>query len=117
MREALSREYGPLWTAGQWFCYQAASFDTVKYCQVDGLLDSANLIVVEIKIRHVAEAYFQLYNLYLPVVQAAYPIRSVALCEVTKWYDPFTAFPGPVKLVEGVHLAQPGTFSVHIQGG
>ena len=114
--KALSKEYAAFWRSGCWFQYQAERDKRSRYCQVDGLLDAACLVVCEVKLRHTPEAYFQLFNLYLPVVQAAYPGRDLALCEVTKWYDSSTEFPCAITLLADLHAARPGDFSVHIRG-
>lgn len=105
----------PEWKAGLWFQYLQASSGKPRYCQVDGLLQlDDKLVIVEIKYQHCVDAYFQLNNLYLPVIQAVYPDTPLALCEVVKWYDPSTAFPCPIVLRDKVHKARPGDFSVHI---
>lgn len=83
---------------------------------MDGLLLTGGRIVVcEIKLRHTVDAYFQLHNLYLPVARVVFPGMDISLCEVVKWYDSSTAFPCAVSLIEDLHTARPGDFSVHIR--
>lgn len=111
---ALIKDYSVFWQPARWFEYLPEGCERSRYCQVDGLLDLAALVICEIKLRHTPDSFFQLNNLYLPVVQAAFPERSVALCEIVKWYDPLTAFPCQVELLEDLRLAKPHKFSVHI---
>jgi hypothetical protein len=74
------------------------------------------IIVVEMKLQHTAEAWWQLRYLYLPVLTKAFPpsLWKFAVCEVTKWYDPATVFPERVKLKAEVLDTAPDEFGVHI---
>lgn len=58
------------------------------------------LTIFEIKIRHTADAWYQLRKLYLPVVQKAYPGYAINLVEVCKGFDPSIRLQGEVQLVE-----------------
>ncbi len=108
--------YGGDYAAGQWFCYKTSLLPDWKYCQLDGILTPSNSprILVEIKYQHCPDAYFQLTQLYLPLMEFLYPGEPLALCEVVKWYDPATVFPHPVTRLPRIHEARPGDFSVHI---
>lgn len=67
-----------------------------RYCQPDIVfLDPANAqgICIEVKYRHCAEAWFQLWRLYVPVLEKLYPRVSWGCCEIVKWFDPETAWP------------------------
>ncbi len=102
-----------------WFAFYAENRDTVQYCQPDGLLfydedGQDKLVICEIKFQHVPDAYFQLQNKYLPVVEKAFPRQDIALCEIVKWYDPSTAFPCSVRQAARPHEVQPSEFGVHI---
>lgn len=107
--------YEEAWLPSPWFCYRTAAEDKRKYCQLDGILSLfGKKILVECKYNHCPDAYFQLTNLYLPVVQFLFPETEFALCEVVKWYDPDTDFPVAVKLLPKLEDARVGDFSVHI---
>jgi len=107
------QRYAGAWEPSRWFAYSAGG--KRAYCQVDGLLHSENRIVLcEVKYQHCADSYFQLHNLYLPVVRAIYPEREIALCEVVRWYDPACLFPCGITLLDDLLRARPGGFFVHI---
>ena len=112
----LSELYDKEFQPGPWFCYKSEADERRKYCQLDGILSRADgsLVLLEVKYNHTPDAYFQLNNLYLPVVRKLYPTVDMALCEVVKWYDPATVFPSPVQLLPRIHEAKAGVFSVHI---
>lgn len=73
-------------------------------------------IVVEIKISHMPEAWWQLEQLYKPSVAFLFK-RPTVLLEVVKSYDPAVPFPCPVTRIDdlGILLSapQPG-FYVHV---
>jgi hypothetical protein len=70
-----------------------------RLCVPDGILgrpvSDPLVIVVEIKVQHMPEAWWQLRELYQPVLETIY--RDVALLEICKVYDPHTPFPEPVR--------------------
>lgn len=68
------------------------------FCIPDGLILYKNeLILVEVKLTHTPQAWFQLQNLYFPVVEKALG-RKVRGVEVVKWFHPEVRFPEPVKV-------------------
>lgn len=73
-------------------------------CIPDGLLvDKDEVVVVEIKLRHTMDAWFQLRQLYEPVIKKALRRERIRLVEVCKWYVPETKFPEkyePVQTME-----------------
>lgn len=109
--------YGLDYIPSQWFSYGLCG--QTKYCQVDGILlaeAKGLLVLVEVKYNHTADAYWQLENLYLPVLRTwlhRSPL-AIATVEVVKWYDPAVAYPRRPVLVEDLMQAKPGNFSVHI---
>ena len=68
-----------------------------RWCQPDGiLLDRAQdaAVIYEVKYQHTPDAWWQLRELYLPVVRKAMPkLRVVGLCEIVHWHDPGVKFP------------------------
>jgi hypothetical protein len=92
----------------------------IRYCQPDGLLvlPARNiLLIVEVKYSHTADAYWQLENLYVPVLRCflgpANPWQ-IATCEVVKWFDPSTAFPTRLAMCEDLTQVRVNAFNVHI---
>lgn len=67
-----------------------------RFCQPDALLlDQSNrvCIVYEVKYQHCVDAWFQLRELYCPVVQRLLPGWTVGLMEICHWHDPQVVFP------------------------
>ena len=66
----------PAATHGQWFEYRG--IDGPGWCQTDLLLESERrVVVVEIKLTDLLAARLQLNSLYLPVLRAAFPEKSI----------------------------------------
>lgn len=109
--------HGLYYIAGQWWKYFAG--DRVRYCQTDGILlvpEKRTAIILEVKYSHTVDAYWQLENLYLPLLTrflrgSSYTIATV---EVVNWYDPAVRIPRQPRLLEHILMARPGDFSVHI---
>lgn len=112
----LEKQYGVEFEPGPWYCYKAEHEERKKFCQLDGILHrpDGSLVLLECKYNHCPDAFFQLTNLYLPVVRKLYPTVDLALCEVVKWYDPAVVFPSAITLLPRIHEAKAGVFSVHI---
>lgn len=71
-----------------------------RTCMPDGLfIQGDDILVVECKSQHMAEAWWQLRRLYEPVVRAFAGTAKVALLEVCRSYDPHTPFPEQPALV------------------
>jgi hypothetical protein len=117
--EYLTELYELSYFAGMWFAYGDGSSGT-RYCQLDGLLADhkrRNLVVVECKLRHTPEAYWQTENLYLPVVRAWLTDQrfwSLSVCEIVRWCDPHTSFPTQCNFIENLDLVREDRFNVHI---
>lgn len=75
-------------------------------CIPDGVAistrDPSLLTIIEIKLRHTEDAWYQLNDLYLPVVRKALPNHKIQLLEICKFYDPAIKLPGPFTLVYDV---------------
>lgn len=92
-------------------------FNGNRWCQPDGLLllpERATVVVVEIKLSHCSEAWYQLFELYIPVVQVLFPGWEIIGCEVCKWYDPACSVQQNPTLRENPADAIKGAFNVHI---
>lgn len=65
-----------------------------RFCQPDAILiEEWKVFIFEVKLSHTISAFWQLKHLYRPVIQAMFPTRAIALCEVTKSFDPSVLFP------------------------
>lgn len=89
-----------------------------RWCQPDGLifdLDRGRIICVEIKYSHTEAAWWQVRQLYLPVLRLCFPEThwKFECCEIVRWYDPATFFPEPVELASEVDKLS-SKFRVHI---
>lgn len=111
----LSEQYPIEWTPGAWICYLCGLEEYPLYCQLDGFLSFGDKIVlVEVKYNHCVDSYFQLLDVYLPLMRHLFPGKSISVCEVVKWYDPSTAFPVSIKLQKDLEKCGENEFSVHI---
>lgn len=74
-----------------------------RYCCPDGLVINVagdHVIVVEAKLSHTSDAWWQLRKLYQPVLQVLYgPTVKIDVLEITRNYDPGTPFPEKVELL------------------
>jgi hypothetical protein len=118
-QEHLSELYGDFYVPSPWFYFYELGVNKPRWCQPDGLLFQpylGRITIVEFKLQHTADAWWQLRWLYLPVVSKAFSgdLWDFSLCEVTKWYDPATLFPEKPRLREEITMTEPGEIGVHI---
>ena len=74
----------------------------------DALLFSADwksILVVECKLRHTADAFYQMQGFYLPLVSRAFPSFRVCTLELCKFYDPVVRLPRSVAFVSSLEEA------------
>lgn len=72
-----------------------------RTCIPDGILHTPNsTFVFEIKSQHMPEAWWQLKQLYAPVLRAYNPEIPVHCIEVVRSYDPAMPFPCPVTVID-----------------
>jgi hypothetical protein len=68
-----------------------------RLCQPDALvIRQPKVFIIEVKVRHTVDAYWQLARLYAPVVATLFKNYSVHLIEMTKSFDPDVLFPTPI---------------------
>lgn len=111
--------FGELYVPGPWIRYKEIGKERSRWCQPDGLLfipALSRIILIETKFRHTSDAWWQLRQLYLPVISHMFQPDKWQYCtlEVTKWYDRDTLFPERIKLCPDVLMLEPGEFGVHI---
>ena len=108
-----------------WFVFTTEYSGCVElFCQPDALVFDPRqgiITVVEVKLRHTSNAWWQLKELYIPVVRAvfgsAWEYRPI---EVVKSFDPHTKFPEKFELIRDVRdieLPNVTSFHVHIWDG
>jgi len=102
-----------------WFRFLELGTEKPRWCQPDALLfdfDNGTITIVECKLQHTSDAWWQLRWLYLPVVSKAFPgtLWKFRLVEVVKWFDPAIAFPERVKMRADILDVRSGEFGVHI---
>lgn len=90
-----------------------------RWCQPDAIHIDARtgrITIFEVKYQHCAQAWFQLFHLYSPVIEFLFPkpAWSVGCVEVVKWYDPHTATPAMPILRENPLDTVGDAFCVHI---
>lgn len=76
-----------------------------RWCQPDALLENKAAkycLICEIKYQHTSDAWWQLRELYLPVLRCALPGYSFRLLEIVHWYDPLTIWPEEIALVPDI---------------
>lgn len=104
---------------GPWLEYCTLT-GRISTCQPDFLVfqpERGRILIIEAKLRHCPEAYFQLRNLYAPLMRFLFPAWDIGLQEVVRWYDRNEHFPGNHVLRENMLDAPPShLIGVHIFG-
>jgi hypothetical protein len=99
--EILGQSYLP----GPWFSFNCGS-NQVRLCQPDGILElPRSVLIVEIKHQHTVSAWFQLRQLYQPVVECALR-KPATVVEIFKTGDVLLPFPEPLLQVKGRNLRE-----------
>lgn len=76
----------------------------------DGLLvTSRRVYVIEIKLQHTTDAWWQLRRLYAPIVARLFPTRELTLVEICSRYDPNVVFPEPFSVSDTLDEALTST--------
>lgn len=122
MLEALHRDNC---LSGPWLRFASRQNSKLMFCQPDAVVldkELARCTVFEIKLKHTSDAWWQVRQLYIPVLRALLPpYYTFHAIELVKWFDPHTSFPEPFKYLDALDaqkLAGIGTeFHVHIWNG
>ena len=109
----------PYYTPGPWISFVDGPSGEHRFCQPDGLIiqpERGRVTIVEFKYTHTELAYWQLFHLYLPVVQALFPpnLWKYAGVEICARYDCAIVCPEQPRLRKNVFDAFPTAFNVHI---
>jgi len=94
VQRILGERYGN-YIASPWLTFVDVS-GRLHWCQPDGFLidiKKGQIIIIEMKIKHTSDSWWQLWYLYLPVMKAIFPTFEFRVLEVVKWFDPQVVFP------------------------
>lgn len=102
-----------------WLVYKLGSDpkQVMRYCQPDGLIingDEKRITIVEIKLQHTSDSWWQTRQLYEPICKQIYPYHSFSILELVCWLDPNVAFPETFRYASNVFDVAKGDFGVHI---
>lgn len=119
VQRELELRYDWNYVPSPWFYFQEAGKDRPRWCQPDGLLFQPlyeTITIVEVKLQHTSDAWWQVKQLYLPVIAAAFPpdLWRYNYAEVVKWHDPAVSFPEPYRLIPDLLALGEDQFGVHI---
>jgi len=107
----LAQEYPVGLLPSQWFKWEDSS--GLHWCQCDALHVALDVLTVfEVKARFTSDAWYQLRQLYEPVVRRAYymtPARCVVVC---RSFDPWTAFPERYNIITALSQIETGVLNV-----
>ena len=99
---------------GPWLWYVDAC-GRRSYCQPDFLIrEPSRVVVVEVKIRWTADAWYQLRRVYLPVLSRAMPSARLVPLVICRSYDPAIRIGEAVSLVDVWPEALPEQFNVMV---
>lgn len=88
----LEAQFGNSFISGIPFRFSTV-YSAFNVCIPDGLLISGDrIIILEMKLRHTADAWWQLKKLYKPVVEKALN-KNTRLLEICKYYEPEVRVP------------------------
>lgn len=117
-QEYLEERLEGLYVRSPWIAYKLKAEKQVRFCQPDGIyFNFAQLYIgiIELKLKHTAEAYWQIKNLYEPLLKVIFPkhftFRAIEMC---KWFDGTDYFPCDPVMVNDLELFPARGFGVHI---
>lgn len=100
-----------------WLAFKANGSLRERYCQPDAVLvDTSNkhITIFEVKLQHTSAAWWQVRQLYEPVLRVIYPGFSFSAIEIVKWLEPKTTFPETFFYAENIFARDGSKFGVHI---
>jgi hypothetical protein len=116
-QEYLEGLYPETYVPSPWIRFFAAG-EGWRWCQPDGLIIDpwqGRIIIVEVKYQHTPDAWWQVKQLYMPVLHQIFPpqLWNYEFCEVVKWFDPAVQFPEKV-ILASEPSKRSSSFKVHI---
>lgn len=89
-----------------WFEFNDPHTSCPRWCQPDAMLKTEDgLILFEVKIRFTSDAWFQLEQLYRPVVERALLRPVNATVVICRTFDPAVQFPVPITHLSEISLS------------
>ena len=122
-QEKVLQSRADTYASSPWFRFRSKGCARFYYCQPDGLdfdINRGLITIVEFKLQHTSNAWWQTRKLYEPVVKYVFgDIWEYAVIEIVKWYDPHTSFPENIRLTPDLSFKNilPGKFHLHIWNG
>lgn len=115
----LAAKYPDNYIAAPWLNFHNGQ---PRVCQPDGLLVDAKrgrITIVEFKLRHTSDAWFQVRELYEPVVRAIFPWRGwqFPALEIVCWFDPHVPFPEHYHFTHDPMWVRCAEFGIHLWKG
>ena len=112
------RRFNYRYVPSPWFSF-LVNHDKRCYCQPDAILlkpSGTEVTIIEIKLKHTTQSYFQIENLYRPVLDKFFKYSKIKTATVVRWYDPETEFPEGIKtrLCENLDFVKQNELAVHI---
>lgn len=101
IKKKLEAIYGQNAVFAPWLSFTSVGSARRRCCSPDVViaLGDGLYVIVEIKIRHVADSYWQLRHLYHPVMQKVYPSADIRLATIVGSFDPATYYPEEIDYI------------------
>lgn len=100
-----------------WIIFRTGESKRDRFCQPDALLvnvKTKHIVVIEIKLQHTQNAWWQIRQLYEPVLRIIYPGYTFSPIEIVRWLDSRAVFPETFRHCEAVLPITGPQFGVHI---
>ena len=101
-----------------WLHFQMQKTNTWRWCQPDGLIcdmKQGKITIIEFKLQHTVQAWWQLRRLYEPVVKKLFGEKfTYSMLEIARWVDPDIDFPEHYTYIKDPMEVEVGAFGVHI---
>ena len=102
VHEHFKEIFGSTYKSGIVCEYLETKYGRRRFCEMDGLLldkESQRGVIVEVKLSHTSDAYFQTEKLYLPVARKIWPKVKFRSLEVCRSFDSAAPFPARTKVL------------------
>lgn len=101
-----------------WIRFQHRT-DGIRWAQPDGVLFNlqvGRITILEFKLKHTADAWWQLRHLYEPLIRFMFgeQLWHYACCEVVRWHDPSVKVPERVVFSDDPGRLFANAYGVHI---
>lgn len=123
LKQTVAKEEGLELIQSPWLVFKSGSRDARdRFCQPDSLIvnkEAKHITIVEVKLQHTSFAWWQVRQLYEPVLRRIYTNHTFSALEIVKWLDPSVAFPetfyyAKSPLDRGEENESKSRFGVHI---